>query len=190
MKPITGSLTILEQIRSVTDVVDNWKTKGCTSEDTVPKYNIEKFNNLYNSIQDGLTKITDTPDVNIEELQAKLKTLFENLTDLLFGQSKQIIELENRMTKLEKKFKMMEKNKVIADLLDPFVKVGDRFEVTIISLHIMFFLCRSRRCTSILIHYQVNHVVMTIHLFFVHFKQSSKMIKQWKMNIKHILRKR
>ncbi|CAF5053797.1 unnamed protein product, partial [Rotaria sp. Silwood1] len=117
-------------------VVDNWKTKSHISGDIIPKYDIEKFNNIYNNIQDSLAKITDTNEVNIGELKTKLKTLFENLTDLVFGQSKQIIELEsriaaleetktineNRMIKLEKKFKMMEKNKVIADLLDPFVK--------------------------------------------------------------------
>ncbi|CAF5003129.1 unnamed protein product, partial [Rotaria sp. Silwood1] len=136
IKPITASSTILEQIRAVTDVVDNWKTKSHISGDIIPKYDIEKFNNIYNNIQDSLAKITDTNEVNIGELKTKLKTLFENLTDLVFGQSKQIIELEsriaaleetktineNRMIKLEKKFKMMEKNKVIADLLDPFVK--------------------------------------------------------------------
>ncbi|CAF2863996.1 unnamed protein product [Rotaria sp. Silwood2] len=123
MKPITASSIILEQIRAVTDVVDNWKTKSHITGDTVPKYNIEKFNNIYNSIQDSLVKITDTNEVNIGELKTKLKTLFENLTDLVFGQSKQMIELESRiaalektktinedrMIKLEKKFKMMEK---------------------------------------------------------------------------------
>ncbi len=85
----------------------------------------------------------------------------------MFGQSKQIIELEsriaaleetetinqnriadleetktinqNRMVKLEKKFKMMEKCKVIGDLLDPLVKVGDESEVTIIFPHIIIF---------------------------------------------------
>jgi hypothetical protein len=43
------------------------------------------------------------------------------------------------MVKLEKKLKMMEKSKVIGDLLDPLVKVGDESEVTIIFPHLMFF---------------------------------------------------
>jgi hypothetical protein len=167
MKTITNSSAILEQIRAVTGVVDNWKTKSHISGDTLPKYNIEKFNNTYNNIQDSFVKISGTNEVNIGELKTELKTLFETLMDIVFGQSKQIIELENRITaleetkttnenriialeetkttnenrtlKLEKKLKMMEKSKIIGDLLDPLVKVGGESEVTIIFPHLMFF---------------------------------------------------
>jgi chromosome segregation ATPase len=181
MKTITNSSAILEQIRAVTGVVDNWKTKSHISGDTLPKYNIEKFNNTYNNIQDSFAKISGTNEVNIGELKTELKTLFETLMDIVFGQSKQIIELEsritaleetkitnenrttaleetkitnenrttafeetkttneNRMLKLEKKLKMMEKSKIIGDLLDPLVKVGGESEVTIIFPHLMFF---------------------------------------------------
>ncbi len=51
------------------------------------KYDIEKFNNTYNNIQDSLAKIGDTNDVNIGELRTELKTLFENLTNIVFAQS-------------------------------------------------------------------------------------------------------
>ncbi|CAM4825869.1 unnamed protein product [Rotaria magnacalcarata] len=122
MKVITDSSTILKQIRVVTGVVDNWKTKSRISGDTLPKYDIEKFNNTYNNIQDSLVKISDTNEVNIEELKTELKTLFENLTDTVFEQSKEIIELKNRMLKIEEKSKMMKKSKIIGDLLDPLVK--------------------------------------------------------------------
>ncbi len=98
MKTITNSSTILEQIRVVMGVVDNWKTKSHISGDTLPKYDIEKFNNTYNNIQD---KISDTNEVNMGELKTELKTLFENLTNIVFGQSKQIIELESRIAALE-----------------------------------------------------------------------------------------
>jgi hypothetical protein len=77
--------------------------------------------------------------LNIEELKIQLKMLFENFNTIVCAQSEQIVKLDRRLADLENKAKINEKNKLIADLLDPLLKVEDKFEETIVFHYLMFF---------------------------------------------------
>ena len=137
LKNITDLSTIINKIHSLSVVIKQLNGKEDVFNDDLLQHDIKNLTHIYNIIQEDLSKINETAEHNIQELQLQLKLLFENLINIIGVQSKKIMELdsrililetektttESRMTKLENKGKMMEKTKLIGDLLNPLAKV-------------------------------------------------------------------
>ncbi len=148
---ITDLSTIINKIHSLSVVIKQLNEKEDVFNDDLLQQDIKNLTQIYNIIQEELSKINETGEHNIQELQLQLKLLFENLINIIGVHSKQIMELnrrmliletektatesritkletekttiESRMTKLENKGEMMEKTKLIGDLLNPLAKV-------------------------------------------------------------------
>lgn len=144
LKNLTDISTIIDKIDSVTLVVQQINKKSDISNNDLLNHHMENLRQIYNSIQEDLSKINDPYEYNFQKLREQLKILFDNLINVIDFQAEKLIKLEEKVTDLEaekqlserrladlekqqkimeKKQKIVEKIKLIGDLLDPLLKV-------------------------------------------------------------------